>query len=223
MEDLGSLPSLADVLLDPAASGVRQVLADWAQTCGRLAAWSTRPGGRADLARLYESHAGTGGESGTGGGSGTGGLGKAVRSAPVMLGKAVRSAPVMLGWAGVADPDGLDAEVAALAEFRTDRPRAAAVPLADAARFACRRERVPRPRRGDVRPAGGHLALAGAVAAGVPRPDLAVSRREPTAAVGPARCPPPAGHPCAAASAGTGRASTSTGTGRGRSAGRTAG
>jgi hypothetical protein len=100
MEDLGSRPSLADLLLDPAASGVRQVLADWALTCGRLAAWSTRPGGRAELARLYEGYAGTGGESGTGG-----------------LGNAVRSAPGMLGWAGVAVPAGLDAEVAALDEF----------------------------------------------------------------------------------------------------------
>src|SRR3984885_2488088 len=33
LEDLGSLPSLADLLLDPAASAVRQVLADWALTC----------------------------------------------------------------------------------------------------------------------------------------------------------------------------------------------
>jgi hypothetical protein len=40
LEDLGSAPSLADLLLGPPSSGVADVLSGWAATCGRLAAWS---------------------------------------------------------------------------------------------------------------------------------------------------------------------------------------
>jgi hypothetical protein len=40
MEDLGSAPSLADLLLGPPSARAENALRDWAAVCGRLAAWS---------------------------------------------------------------------------------------------------------------------------------------------------------------------------------------
>ena len=103
LEDLGSAPSLATLLLDPAASGVRDALLAWVGTFGRLAALcSGGAGGRAELALLYAGYGGSG-EPGWPG-----------------IGRAVRSAADMLGWAGVPVPSGLAAEVGSLDMFLLD-------------------------------------------------------------------------------------------------------
>jgi hypothetical protein len=134
LEDLGSAPSLAKLLLDPDATGVRDVLLDWVREVGRLAVWSATgdSGHRVELARHYSAYAGS------------------IESDwPQALGDAVRSAAEMLGWASVPVPSGLDAArddlparpVARRGPVdergrarRADRPRAAALPLADAGR-----------------------------------------------------------------------------------------
>jgi hypothetical protein len=114
LEDLGSAPSLAKLLLDRDVTGVREVLLEWVRTVGRLAAWSATldsavdsaldsavdRGGRAELTRHYSVY----------GGSAEPGWQQA-------LSRAVRSAAEMLGSAGVPVPSGLDAEVESLVTF----------------------------------------------------------------------------------------------------------
>jgi Phosphotransferase enzyme family len=100
MTDLGGAPDLAGLLLGDQPEPARAALIRWATACGRLSALMA---GRAhELVRLRARYPGAPG----------------VLATP-WLAREVRDAPRVLALAGVAAPDGLDAdlaEVAAIAE-----------------------------------------------------------------------------------------------------------
>jgi len=97
LSDLGRAPSLADALLGTGRDKAVQFLLDWAQACGRLAV--AVAGREAELARLRRQHAG----------------GEPAAPAWTSLRQRVQGAAERAALAGVAAPDGLEAELAEVA------------------------------------------------------------------------------------------------------------
>jgi len=97
MADLGPGASLADVLLGGPADAARLAFVDWAAACGRLAAATAAR--RAEYGRLWQKYLGS----------------RRDQRPAAGLTDRVLAAPAQAARLGVRLPDGLDAEVAAVA------------------------------------------------------------------------------------------------------------